>query len=482
MNYRIVFNNIGKLMIVEGAVMFVPLFTAILYREWIYAFSFLIAIAVSVAAGILMNFIKFGTRDIRIMDGFMIVALSWIFMSLTGAIPFFLSGDIPNYGNAVFETISGLTTTGATIVPHIEAMGYSTLLWRSMTNWLGGMGMLVFMLAVIPLKKNENSLFIFKAESSGPDVTKIVPSMRESAKILYGIYIILTLLEVIFLAIGGMPIFDSICHALSTGGTGGFSIKDQSIGYYNSTYITVVIGIFMILFAINYAYYFLIFTGKVRDVLKSTELRIFVGLLVFSIVTITFVIRRFYPSLKDAALNAFFNTAAMITSTGFASDDYNHWPGYARVLLLLLMMIGSCAGSTACGIKISRIVILLKAIAYDLRLVVNPRLVKTVRLDDKIISQKTVRSVYLFISVYVVILFGSMLLISFNEFDMTTTFSAAIATLNNIGPGFGLIGPDQNYEIMSPFTKVVLCFNMLAGRLELFPMLILFLPRAWKRS
>lgn len=482
MNYRIVFNNIGKLMIVEGAVMFVPLFTAILYREWIYAFSFLIAIAVSVAAGILMNFIKFGTRDIRIMDGFMIVALSWIFMSLTGAIPFFLSGDIPNYGNAVFETISGLTTTGATIVPHIEAMGYSTLLWRSMTNWLGGMGMLVFMLAVIPLKKNENSLFIFKAESSGPDVTKIVPSMRDSAKILYGIYIILTLLEVIFLAIGGMPIFDSICHALSTGGTGGFSIKDQSIGYYNSTYITVVIGIFMILFAINYAYYFLIFTGKVRDVLKSTELRIFVGLLVFSIVTITFVIRRFYPSLKDAALNAFFNTAAMITSTGFASDDYNHWPGYARVLLLLLMMIGSCAGSTACGIKISRIVILLKAIAYDLRLVVNPRLVKTVRLDDKIISQKTVRSVYLFISVYVVLLFGSMLLISFNEFDMTTTFSAAIATLNNIGPGFGLIGPDQNYEIMSPFTKVVLCFNMLAGRLELFPMLILFLPRAWKRS
>ncbi|MCR4601749.1 MAG: TrkH family potassium uptake protein, partial [Clostridia bacterium] len=317
MNYRIVFNNIGKLMIVEGAVMFVPLFTAILYREWIYAVSFLIAIAVSVAAGILMNLIKFGTRDIRIMDGFMIVALSWIFMSLTGAIPFFISGDIPNYGNAVFETISGLTTTGATIVPHIEAMGYSTLLWRSMTNWLGGMGMLVFMLAVIPLKKNENSLFIFKAESSGPDVTKIVPSMRESAKILYGIYIILTLLEVIFLAIGGMPIFDSICHALSTGGTGGFSIKDQSIGYYNSTYITVVIGIFMILFAINYAYYFLIFTGKVRDVLKSTELRIFVGLLVFSIVTITFVIRRFYPSLKDAALNAFFNTAAMITSTGF---------------------------------------------------------------------------------------------------------------------------------------------------------------------
>ncbi|MCR4601626.1 MAG: TrkH family potassium uptake protein, partial [Clostridia bacterium] len=291
-----------------------------------------------------------------------------------------------------------------------------------------------------------------------------------------------TLLELIFLAIGCMPIFDSICHALSTGGTGGFSIKDQSIGYYNSTYITVVIGIFMILFAINYAYYFLIFTGKVRDVLKSTELRIFVGLLVFSIVTITFVIRRFYPSLKDAALNAFFNTAAMITSTGFASDDYNHWPGYARVLLLLLMMIGSCAGSTACGIKISRIVILLKAIAYDLRLVVNPRLVKTVRLDDKIISQKTVRSVYLFISVYVVMLFGSMLLISFNEFDMTTTFSAAIATLNNIGPGFGLIGPDQNYEIMSPFTKVVLCFNMLAGRLELFPMLILFLPRAWKRS
>lgn len=478
MNYSIIIYILGWILKFQAVFMALPLITSLIYQET-DAVSFVITIVLCLLAGIPMTLRRPKNQVFHTKEGFVTVALSWIVLSITGALPFLFSGSITHPIDAIFETVSGFTTTGASILSDVEALSHGILFWRSFTHWIGGMGVLVFLLCLLPLTGGYH-MSLMKAESPGPSVSKLVPKVRSTAKILYGIYFALTLLEIVFLLLGDMPLFDTLCTAFGTAGTGGFGIKNSSIGGY-STYIQVVVTIFMILFGINFSIYYLIFSKKLIQALKIEELRYYLGIILVSILVIAFNIKDLFGSIWQALQQSAFQVASIITTTGFATTDFNAWPEVSRIILIILMFVGACAGSTGGGIKVSRFIILFKSIAKELHLYIHPNAVKKIKMDEKPIPHEVVRSTNIFMSVYVLIFAFSVLIIGFNDYDLTTNFTAVAATLNNIGPGLELVGPTGNFGLFSPLSKCVLIFDMLAGRLEIFPLLLLFVKDTWKK-
>lgn len=478
MNYSIIIYILGWILKFQAVFMALPLITSLIYQET-DAVSFVITIVLCLLAGIPMTLRRPKNQVFHTKEGFVTVALSWIVLSITGALPFLFSGSITHPIDAIFETVSGFTTTGASILSDVEALSHGILFWRSFTHWIGGMGVLVFLLCLLPLTGGYH-MSLMKAESPGPSVSKLVPKVRSTAKILYGIYFALTLLEIVFLLLGDMPLFDTLCTAFGTAGTGGFGIKNSSIGGY-STYIQVVVTIFMILFGINFSIYYLILSKKLIQALKIEELRYYLGIILVSILVIAFNIKDLFGSIWQALQQSAFQVASIITTTGFATTDFNAWPEVSRIILIILMFVGACAGSTGGGIKVSRFIILFKSIAKELHLYIHPNAVKKIKMDEKPIPHEVVRSTNIFMSVYVLIFAFSVLVIGFNDYDLTTNFTAVAATLNNIGPGLELVGPTGNFGPFSPLSKCVLIFDMLAGRLEIFPLLLLFVKDTWKK-
>ena len=478
MNYSIIVYIIGWILNLEAALMLLPSLTALLYHEHDGVF-FLITIAICLAIGIPMTRKKPSKTVFYAREGFVTVALSWIVLSIFGACPFVISGSIPDPVNALFETVSGFTTTGASILTDVEALSHCMLLWRSFTHWIGGMGVLVFLLALLPLTGGYH-MNLMKAESPGPSVGKLVPKVQSTAKYLYTIYLALTVLEFIFLAIGRMPLFDNICLSFGTAGTGGFGVKNSSCGDY-TPYQQGVITVFMILFGVNFNAYFFIITRKFVQAFKMEEIRAYLGVIVFSIVAISVNTLRFFGGFGLALRHAAFQVGSIITTTGFSTVDFNQWPSFSKTILVGLMFLGACAGSTGGGVKVSRFLILAKTVKKELLLYLHPNAVRKVKLDGKPLAHEVVRSTNIFIIVYILIFGFSLLLISLDNFDFTTNFTAVAATMNNIGPGLELVGPAENFSLYSYGAKLVLIFDMLAGRLELFPLLLLFFRNTWKK-
>ena len=479
MNYRMIAYLTGVIILIEAAFMLLPLLVALLYGE-MSGVWFLATLAAAALLGFLLTRLRPVKRTLYAREGFVVTALAWIVISLIGAAPFTLSGQIPAYLDAVFETVSGFTTTGASILNVVEALDHCMLFWRSFSHWIGGMGVLVFMLALVNLAGGEAN-HLLRAESPGPSVSKMVPNMRKSSAILYTIYMAMTLVETLLLVLGGMPLFDSLCHAFGTAGTGGFGVKAASIGYYDSYYLQGVIAVFMVLFGVNFNVYFFLLMRKFSTALRNTELRAYLAIVLVSTVTIALNIAGRMPSLFDAFHHAFFTVSSIITTTGFATVDFNQWPELSRLLLVLLMIVGACAGSTGGGVKVSRFVILTKATAQEIRRLLHPRSVKVLTMDGKPIGRETIQGVQGYMMVYFFVTVISMLLVSLDNFDLTTTITAVEATLNNIGPGLNLVGPAENFALFSPMSKIVLTLDMLLGRLELFPVLILLMPSTWRK-
>lgn len=480
MNRRMVIYILGQMLNAEALLLLLPTVVSLLYRETDIAFSFLLTILAVVAAGFLCTFRKPSDRVIYAREGFAVVALSWLVLSLFGALPFWISGEIPSYVDCFFETVSGFTTTGASILTEVEPLSRGILFWRSFTHWVGGMGVLVFVMTVIPLG-DSRSMHIMRAEVPGPIVGKLVPRLKSTAKILYGIYILLTAIEVVLLLLGGMDLYDSLVHSFGTAGTGGFSVKNASIGAYQSPYIDWVIGIFMMLFGINFNLYFFLLLGKLRTVLRSEELRCYLGIILVSTLVITANIHSVYGGVGDALRHAFFQVSSIITTTGYATTDFNQWPQLSRTILVILMFFGACAGSTGGGLKTSRLLLYFRSMRRDLKRMLHPHSVEAVMLDGKPVSEETLTGANGFFLVYSAIACFCVLLLSIDGFDFETNFTAMAACLNNIGPGLGMVGPTGNFSAFSDFSKLLLSFAMLFGRLEVFPMLLIFAPSVWKR-
>ena len=464
---------------VEAALLLVPVLVAVIYQEKC-GIVFLIPIVI-----LCLLFLVAGRKrpehgQIYGKEGMVIVALAWILWSLFGAMPFTLSGYIPSYVDAFFETVSGFTTTGSSIIPDVEVLPHCLLFWRSFTHWIGGMGVLVFLLCLLPLTGSGYHMNLMKAESPGPSVTKLVPKVQSTAKILYGLYLFLTVLEFILLLVGRMPVFDSLCTVFGTAGTGGFGIKNDSFGSY-STYLQGVVTVFMILFGINFNVYFLFYMKKPKEALRCEEARWYLGIIAASILVITFFVRDFFDSLFLAFHHVAFQVASIITTTGFATVDFNLWPTIPKTILVLLMFIGACAGSTGGGIKVSRVVLLFRSLTKELSQSLHPNQVRKIHFEGRAVDHVVLRSVNVFMAAYILIFAISVLLIGIDNFDLVTNFTAVAATLNNIGPGLELVGPAQNFGLFSNFSKLVLTFDMLAGRLELFPLLLLFYRGTWKK-
>ena len=486
MNWKSVAKVLGKVLIAEAVMLLLPMIVAAIYGETTY-WGFLIPCLSLLVLAAPTFFIRTREEETNIYakEGFAIVAFAWLIMSLIGALPFVITKAIPHYLDAVFETISGFTTTGASILSEIEGLPYSVLFWRSFTNWIGGMGVLVFVLAVLP-KNNNGIMHAFRAEATGPSVGKMVSKMAKTARILYGIYIALTLLEMVFLMAGKMPVFDSITTALANAGTGGFSVRNASIAAYNSLYIEIVITVFMFVFSVNFNLYFLILTGHVWKALKNEEGLAFLGLIVAAILVVAVnlvtssvtAITNFGTALRYSS----FQVLSLGSTTGFSSIDYNGWPTLSKVVLLFLMLIGGMAGSTAGGIKMSRFLILSKSTAADIRRMVHPREIVTAKLEGEPINQQTITNVRIYFVIWVAIFILCGLLISIEDFgDFLTNFSASISCISNIGPGFNLVGPAANFSGYSYFSKVVLSLEMLFGRLEIFPLIVLFSPATYRK-
>jgi len=423
------------------------------------------------------------SREIGAREGFLSVGLCWISVSALGALPFVLSGAIPHFIDSFFETISGFTTTGASILTNVEAMPMGLLYWRSFTHWLGGMGVLVFLLAVVPMGRGKNSLlYVMRAESPGPQVDKLVPKLQNSAKILYAIYIVLTAIQIILLLIGGMPFFDSITTAFGTAGTGGFGIKNDSLAGY-SHYLQTVCTIFMALFGINFSVFYLLILRQFSRVLHNQELWTYLGILLGATAVITWdILPQFGGNVLESLHHAAFQVSSIMTTTGFATVDFNLWPTLSKTILVVLMVLGACAGSTGGGIKVARMVLLSKAGHRGIKRMLRPRSVAQVHIDGQLASDEIIQNAYSYLSAYCAIILASLLLISFDNFSLETNITAVLACLNNIGPGLDMVGPTGNFSQFSGFSKLVLSFDMLVGRLEIFPMLILFVPSAWRKS
>ena len=473
-----IFYILGWVLNIEAVAMLLPLICAVIYGDSTGA-ALIYSILICLFIGVPLTFRSPENKTMYAKEGFITVALSWITLSIFGCFPFIFSGSIPGFIDALFETISGFTTTGASILTDVEAMPKSLLFWRSFTHWLGGMGVLVFLVSILPLSGGHN-LHLIRAESTGPAVTKLVPKIKTTAGILYTIYLCFTVLEVIFLLCGGMSLFEALTTAFGTAGTGGFGTRNDSIASY-SPYIQTVVTVFMILFGVNFSLYYLLLCGKIKSVFKSEELRTYIGIIIVAITIISFNCYHMFESVGETIRHSAFQVGSIITTTGFMSTDFDKWPEFSKAVLVLLMFIGACAGSTGGGIKVSRILVLLKSIVKEVKLAAQPGLTKKITVDSRLVEHETVRSINVFIASYLVILVVSVLLISVDNFDFTTNVTAVISAINNIGPGLGGVGPTQNFSAYSAFPKIILSLNMLIGRLEIFPMLILFSPFTWKK-
>ncbi|MDO4939763.1 MAG: TrkH family potassium uptake protein [Lachnospiraceae bacterium] len=479
MNYTAIRRTLGTILKFEAIFMLLPCVTALIYGEIEGAWYLLVA-AGSFLVGQLMSMKSIDTHFFS-KEGFIMVGLSWIVMSLVGALPFTLCGDIPNYIDAFFETVSGFTTTGASILVDVEALSHTSLIWRSFTHWVGGMGVFVLILSVLP-NSGGYKMHLMRAESPGPTVGKLVPRLKDTARILYMLYIALTVMQAILLIIAKMPLFDALCTAFGTAGTGGFGIKGDSFAGY-SVPIQVITAVFMILFGVNFnAYFFLTSKDNKKLAFKIEEVRVYFGIIVVAVIVITLNILKVCSGFGDALNKAFFQVGSIITTTGFATDDFNLWPELSKTILVVLMFCGACAGSTGGGIKVSRIMIMLKTARAEIQKYIHPRSVNRIKMDGKPVEDETKRGVSVYLLAYAAIFIASLLVISIDNFDFTTNFTAVAATINNIGPGLGVVGPAGNYASFSWLSKLVLIVDMLAGRLELYPILVLFSPSVWRRK
>ncbi len=481
MNFNMIAYLLGSIIRIEGVLLTLPTAVAVLYQEQQAAVSFIATIVACLLVGTVLISREPKNKQIFGREGFIVVALSWIVMSLLGSMPFYLSGAIEGYMNCFFETVSGFTTTGASVLQEIEHLPKSILFWRCFTHWIGGMGILVFMLAIRPLG-DERTMYLMKAEAPGPLVSKLVPRVKSTAKLLYKFYIVLTLLEMVLLFAGGMPLYDSVVHAFSTAGTGGFSIKNASIAAYNSVYFEYVISIFMLLFGVNFNLFYLMVMRDFKNVWRNEELRYYIGIACITTAMITINIYSYYPTLEAAFRHAIFQVASIMSTTGFVTANFDLWPEFSKAILYCLLFLGACGGSTAGGIKISRFIILLKMVGREIRRIVHPRSVNLIKLDGYKIEEDVIRSVSGYIVLYVLILLSSFMIVSLNDFDFITNMTAVTTCLSNVGPGLNMAGPVENYAFFSGFSKLVLCMDMLLGRLEIFPIIMLFAPSIWRKS
>lgn len=481
MNHKLVFKNIGYVLVCEAFLMLIPLTTAILY-EGDDIFSFVFSIIITAIAGAALAIIRTDNKIIHPKEGVAIVSISWVVISIFGALPFYISGSIPSFVDCVFETVSGFTTTGATILRDIESLENGILLWRSFTHWIGGLGVLVFFLAVLP-KSGATSLNIMNVESTGPTKDKMLPRTHQIAKTLYLLYSVLTLVLVVLLFAGGMPLFDAFIHAFGTVGTGGFSNRNISVGYYDSAYINLVLSVFMLMFGTNLSLLYFAVRGNLKSLFRNSEFRFYAG--VVGLATLSIAVSIYGPqfgTFSEALMHAFFQVASIITTTGYATTDFNNWSYFCKMILLLLMFVGGCAGSTAGGMKNIRILLLLKTLLRDLAKVLHPNVLKTVKISGKNIEESVLSNVSLFFFAYILIFLLTSLILTFEGHDFEVAFSAAATCLSNVGPGFGNVGPMGNYSIMSDMAKILLTLNMLIGRLEIFPILVLVVPSFWRKA
>lgn len=469
---------LGVILLLEAALLSLPLVTALAFGESILPILFTVLIICVIAVPMVLQ--RPTDRRIYTKEGFVTVAVAWILMSALGALPFVFSGAIPNYIDALFETVSGFTTTGATVLGSIEGLPYSILFWRSFTHWIGGMGVLVFVLAIMPSAGGQ-SIYLMRAEVPGPTKDKLVPKMRESALILYSIYIILTLVEIILLKIVGLPFYDAIVNAFSTAGTGGFSVLNDSIAGYGNVAAEWIIAIFMLIFGVNFNLYFLIIMGNIRNALRSEELRAYLCVVTASVILVAINTARLFENFYDCIRASFFQVSSIITTTGFVTEEFGAWPTFSKTVILLLMFIGACAGSTAGGLKISRVILLVKSAFKEIKSVIRPNSVNVVRLDGVSVESETARGAGAYFTIYASIIAITTLLLSFDGYGMETCFTAAVSLVNNVGPVLGEIGAFGNLAEFSYFSKIVMSLNMLIGRLEIMPMLVLFSPSTFRK-
>ena len=477
MNIKMLIYILGKVLLIEGVLMLLPIGCGWIYGESETVYYLVCALSY-VTLGYLLSFKKPKNMTIFIKDGCVATALSWVVLSIGGCIPFILTGEIPSFTDAMFETASGFSTTGASILTNVEAMSHCSLLWRSLTHWIGGMGVLVFLLAVVPMTGGSN-MNLMRAESPGPTVGKIVPKVRSTAKMLYLIYLAMTVTEIIILTVCGMPFFDSLCSSFGTAGTGGFGVRNDSFASY-APHIQVIVAVFMIMFGMNFNFYYYFTTKQINKAFKMSEIKVYLAVIAIVTAIICFSVRGLYGSFGEALRHSFFQVATIITTTGFATTDFDLWPSVAKFLLLSLMILGACASSTGGGIKVARFQIMFKSVKREIQSYIHPKTVKKIHVDGKTVDSEIIHSVALYFFIYMIIFATSMFIVSFEGHDLVTVFSSVAATFNNIGPGLSLVGPTQNYSFFSGLSKWVFIFDMLAGRLELMPLIVFLAPTTYK--
>lgn len=480
MNYKLVIHILGKVLLLEAVLMIPSLIVALIYGQG-DALSFVISMGILLFVGGSLSLIKSSNKKMFARDGVMIVALAWVLLAFFGALPFYISGAIPSFVDCFFETVSGFTTTGSSILTDIEIIPKGLLFWRSFTHWFGGMGILVFFVSLLPTM-NGRTQHILRAESPGPNPGKLVPRIKETSIILYSIYFALTLICILCLLLAGMPLYDSIVHALGTAGTGGFSIKNSSIAFYDNPLIDIIISVFMVMFGVSFTIYFYVFKKNFMEIKKSSEAKLYLFIVGAATLIVTLNVWGRYDSLWKAFYQAFFQVTSIVSTTGYSTADFNVWPTLSKTLIIALMLMGSCAGSTAGGIKQIRIYIMLKDIKRSIKKIIHPRSVLPIKADNKVIDEQQISGIGTFMFAYFFIIGLAVLLISIDNYDLETTFSAVLTTISNVGPGFGLVGPINNFAFFSDFSKIVLSLCMLIGRLEIFPILIVLNINAWKRA
>ena len=479
MNYKMISHTLGWILMFESAFLTVPLATALIYGEKQSALAFLACCGICLVIGFLMTVRKPKNKVLRSRDGFVVVALSWVVLSIFGALPFMFSGVTSSYVDALFETASGFSTTGATIFTDVEVLPRSIIMWRSFTHWIGGMGILVFVMAFLPLSGGTN-MYIMRAESTGASISKPVPKIKTTALLLYVVYLALTVILAVILLILRVDLFAAVNIAFSTAGTGGFGFLNDSMASFSPA-VQLVVAVFMLLFSINFGSYFLLFRGKVKEAL-NTEVKVFIAIVAGSVLCIALNISSMYDSFGEALRHSFFTVASIVSTTGFSTENFDLWPSFSHIIILLIMFIGACAGSTGGGIKVSRVIVIFKLMIRELSTALHPKQVKKITVDGAVVDKDVVRSIYGFMFCYIALFIGAILLISFDGENFATNFTAVAATISNAGPGLSRVGPVMNYSFFSPVSKLVLTFCMLAGRLELYPMLLLFVPSTWKKS
>lgn len=481
MNYKIVLKIIGNVLVYEALLLLLPFAIALTYSGEDVK-SFLITIVITLIVALVLRNIKIKEKSMYAKEGFLTVGLAWIAIAAFGALPFVISGSIPSYIDAFFETVSGFTTTGATILTEVESLPKGILFWRSLTHWIGGMGFLIFLLALVPTM-GSNSIHLLKAESPGPNPGKIVPKIRETAKILYIIYLVLTIIQTILLILSGLSVYDSVIHALGTAGTGGFSNMNLSVGAFNNPTAEWIITIFMIVFGVNFSLYFQLIKGNIKGFFKNEELKYYLLIVLVSIVFIAINIIDFNNGNIGLSIRqSSFQVASIISTTGYATTDFNLWPSLSKTIIMILMLAGAMAGSTAGGIKTIRLVIMLKAIRRGIDKILHPKRIQSVKIDGKVVDEETISGVLLFIGAYSVIYLIALFIVSFDGFDLVTNITSVLTAISNVGPGLEMVGPIGNFSKFSNLSKIVLSFCMLAGRLEIYPMLIMFSKSIWKKT